>query len=71
MNKQLQMGQVVFISYLPKKSDSSQFEGLYIVNVDIFGCKNVCGFAKIGNFACIKIRVLSATASIGYYKSNF
>ena len=25
----------------------------------------------MGNFACIKIRVLSATASIGYYKSNF
>ena len=41
------------------------------VNVVIFACINFRGFAKIGNFACIKIHVLSETASIGYHKSNF
>ena len=41
------------------------------MNVDIFACINFRGFAKMGNFACIKISVLSATGSIGYSKSNF
>ena len=42
---------------------------LYTVNVDIFACINFRGFEKMGNFACINIRVLGATGSI--YKSNF
>ena len=41
------------------------------VNVDIFACINFCGFMKMGNLACIKIRVLSITGSLGYYNSNF
>ena len=41
------------------------------MNVDIFACINFREFAKMDNFVCIKIRVLSATGSIGYYKSNF
>ena len=43
----------------------------YTVNVDIFACIHFRGFMKLGNFACIKIRVLCMIASIGYYKSNF
>ena len=39
------------------------------LNVDIFACIHFCGFMKIGNFACIKIR--SLTCSLGYSKSNF
>ena len=42
-----------------------------IVIVDIFACTNFRGFMKLGNFACIKIRVLCKIGSIGYYKSNF
>ena len=41
------------------------------VNVDIFACINFRGFMKIGNFACIKIRVLCVNGSLGYHKSNF
>ena len=41
------------------------------VNVDIFACIHFREFIKLGNFACIKIRVLCIIASIGYYKSNF
>ena len=41
------------------------------VIVDIFACINFRGFMKLGNFACIKIRVLCKIGCIGYYKSNF
>ena len=41
------------------------------VNVDIFACINFRGFMELGNFACIKIRVLCIIGSICYYKSNF
>ena len=41
------------------------------VNVDTFTCIHFRGFAKMGNFTCIKICVLSATGSIGYYKVIF
>ena len=41
------------------------------VNVDIFACINFLGFIKMGNFVCIKIRVISIIGSLGYYKSNF
>ena len=41
------------------------------VNVDIFACINFREIMKMGNFACIKIRVLSITGSLWYYKSNF
>ena len=41
------------------------------VNVDIFACINFCGFMKLGNFACIKIRVLCIIGSIGFNKCNF
>ena len=41
------------------------------MNVDIYACINFCGFMKMGNFACIKIRVLCVIGSLGYYKSNF
>ena len=41
------------------------------VNVDIFACINVHESMKMENFACIKIRVLSITGSLGYFKSNF
>ena len=44
---------------------------IYTVNVDIFACINFRGFMKLGNFACIKIRVLCIIGFIGYYKSNF
>ena len=37
------------------------------VNVDIFACINFRGFINMANFACIKIRVLSAPDSLGYY----
>ena len=33
------------------------------VNLDIFVCTNFRRFTKIGNFACIRIRVLSITCS--------
>ena len=35
------------------------------VNVDIFECINFRGFMEIGNFACIKIRVLCIIGSLG------
>ena len=41
------------------------------VNVDIFACINFREFMKMGNFACIKTRVLSITVSLWYYKRNF
>ena len=41
------------------------------MNVDIFACINFHGFMKMGNFACIKIRVLSIVGSLDYYKSYF
>ena len=41
------------------------------MNVDNFVCINFHGFMKMVNFACIKIRVLSITGSLDYYKSNF
>ena len=41
------------------------------VNVDIFASINLHGFIKFGYFACIKIRVLSATGYLDYHKSNF
>ena len=44
---------------------------LYTVNVDIFACINFRGFMKIGNFACIKIRVISTKGSLGFNDSNF
>ena len=37
----------------------------------IFLCIHFRGFMKMGNFACIKIHVLSIISSLGYYKSNF
>ena len=40
------------------------------VNVDIFACIHFRGFMKMGNFACIKIRVLCIIGSLGYYKCN-
>ena len=36
------------------------------VNVDIFACIHIRGFIKLGNFACIEIRVLGIIGSIGY-----
>ena len=44
---------------------------IYTVNVDIFVCIDSSVFMKMGNFACIKIHVLSIIDSFGYYKSNF
>ena len=41
------------------------------VNVDISACIHFRGFMKMGNFACIKIRVLSTNDSLGYNDSNF
>ena len=41
------------------------------VNIDIFACLSFRGIMKMGNFACIQIRVLSITGSLGYQKSNF
>ena len=41
------------------------------MNVDIFTCRYFRGFMKMGNFACIKICVLSIFGSLGYDKSNF
>ena len=43
--------------------------GYDTVNVDIFACMNFRVFMKIGNFECIKIRVL--IVSLGKYKSYF
>ena len=36
---------------------------MHTVNVDIFTCIHFHGFMKMGNFTCIKIRVLSITGS--------
>ena len=41
------------------------------VNVDIFACINFRESMKMDNFACIKIRILNITGSLGYFKSNF
>ena len=43
------------------------------MNVDIFACIHFRGFMKMGNIACIKIRVLGLCiiGSLGYYKGNF
>ena len=40
-------------------------EYLNTVNVDIFACIKFRGFMKMGNFACIKIRVLCIIGSLG------
>ena len=48
-----------------------QFLKRTTVNVDIFACINFRGIMKMGNFARIKIRILSITGSIGYHKSYF
>ena len=43
-----------------------------VVKVDIFACVNFRGFMKMGNFACIKNRVLCIiVGSLGYFKNNF
>ena len=64
--------QVRAISYIFDSKNRAERNAVkYTVNVDIFACINFHEFAKMGNFACIEIRVLSATGSIGYYKSNF
>ena len=36
------------------------------MNIDIFACINFRGFMEIGNFACIKIRVLCIIGSLDY-----
>ena len=36
---------------------------LYTVNVDIFASISLCEIMKMGNFACIKIHVLSISGS--------
>ena len=41
------------------------------MNVDIFACIDFRGFMKMGNFACIKICVLSIIGSLGYCESYF
>ena len=41
------------------------------VNLDIFACIYFRGFMKMGNFACIKIGVLSIVGALGYYETNF
>ena len=41
------------------------------MNVVIFACVNIRKSMKMDNFACIKIRVLSISGSLGYFKSNF
>ena len=43
---------------------------IHTMNVDIFACINFRGFMKMGNFACIKIRVLSIIGTLSYYQSN-
>ena len=47
------------------------YDTAYTVNVDIFTCINFHVFIKMGNFSCIKIRVLSIFDSLGCYKSYF
>ena len=44
---------------------------MYTVNVDIFACIDFRGFMKMGNFVCIKIRVLCIIGSLGYIKVIF
>ena len=44
---------------------------LCTVNVDNFACIHFRGFKKMGNFACVKIRVFSTNNSLGYNDSNF
>ena len=41
------------------------------VNVNIFACIHFREIMKLGNFACIKIRVSSITGSLWYYTNNF
>ena len=41
------------------------------MNVDIFVCIDFRGSLKIGNFACIKIRVFSTSGSLAHYECNF
>ena len=41
------------------------------VNVDIFASIHFRGFMKMGNFACIKIRVFSTNDSLDYNDGNF
>ena len=42
---------------------------LLTVNIDIFGCIYFREFMKTVNFACMEIRVLRTTGSLGYYKT--
>ena len=44
---------------------------LCTVNVNIFACLHFRGIMKMGNFACIKIRDLIITGSLGYQTSKF
>ena len=39
--------------------------------MNIFTCINIRGFVKMGNFACIKLHVLSIIGSLGFHQSNF
>ena len=49
-----------------------EIDTLNMVNyVMRFACIHFHGFMKIGTFACIRIRVLSITDTLGYCKSNF
>ena len=54
-----------------KFNTSIIFYTQYTVNVVIFTCINFHGFMKMGNFACIKIRVFSTNDTLGYIDSNF
>ena len=42
-----------------------KLENMNTVNVDIFACIHFRGFMKMGNFACIKIRILCTIGSLG------
>ena len=58
--------------YILQKSGSCLFKSFsYTVNIDIFACIHFRGSMKMGNFACIKIRVFSTNDSLGYNNSNF
>ena len=62
---------ILIYSYILTDIDTYTFVHTYTVNVDIFTCIHFLGFMEVGNFACIKIRVLSIIGPLGYYKSDF
>ena len=65
------MNKMIILILVSPTNSIKVLQILHTVNVDIFACINFRGFMKMGNFACIKIRVFSTNGSLGFNDSNF